>query len=168
MNPASRSARAALYRDFYDLIPLFSSFSHRPIVRRSVRCAPIPIKRSISNIPNCRLQVEAQPSQDNPLPLKPQQHGSRHRELPLACPGCGALSQSVHPHEAGFYSDSRAAVRKYLDPSPVQPSQESQTEDELVRNALVNVPRELRDQLGMDGLETTPGTMHNSYYQTWN
>jgi hypothetical protein len=162
MSVASRSARRALYRDFYDLIPLFSSFSPSPVPGRSVRRAPISFKRSISAAACRRLQVEVQSAHDVTPPIGVVRRD--HRQLPLACPGCGALTQSVHPHEAGYYSTSRAAVKKYLNPSPAQSSQGPREEDEIVRNALVNVSSELRAQLGMDNLETAPGLSQSARY----
>src|SRR5215469_12131713 len=36
--------------------------------------------------------------------------------LPLSCPGCGAPTQIVLPAEAGFYTPTRSAVKKYLYP----------------------------------------------------
>ncbi len=38
----------------------------------------------------------------------------RHLDLPISCPGCGALTQDVDPGEAGFYTRSRRAVKSYL------------------------------------------------------
>jgi hypothetical protein len=162
MSLATRGARSALFRDFYDLIPLFSSFGLRPqpIVRRSARCVAVPIKRCIATTQRQRLQVDAQPVQEHSQssPILVSQHDGH--QLPLACPGCGALTQSVHEHDAGYYSTSRAAVKKYLNPSTAESSRELQAEDEVVRNALANVPRELREQFGMDSLEPSTGVLH--------
>lgn len=49
-------------------------------------------------------------------PTPPSFHkNTRHpTNLPLSCPGCGALTQDVDPGEAGFYTTSRRAVRSYL------------------------------------------------------
>lgn len=33
--------------------------------------------------------------------------------LPLSCPGCGALTQSVNADEAGYYTITRHSVRRY-------------------------------------------------------
>lgn len=153
MSIAARSARRALYRDFYELVPLFSSFA----VRRSARGAPDSIKRSITSTACRRLRMDAQAPDNStvPPPLEARQHG--HRQLPLACPGCGALTQSVHPQEAGHYSTNRAAVRKYLNRSQEQIKGEATAEDEIVQIALANIPQELRVQLGFDTGENSKG-----------
>ena len=36
------------------------------------------------------------------------------RLLPISCPGCGALTQEADPKEAGFYTQSRKAVRNFV------------------------------------------------------
>ncbi|KAL2408276.1 hypothetical protein ABEF93_000546 [Exophiala dermatitidis] len=35
-------------------------------------------------------------------------------QLPVSCPGCGALTQDVAPGEAGYYTRTRNTVKKYL------------------------------------------------------
>ena len=35
-------------------------------------------------------------------------------ELPVLCPGCGALTQNVDPSEAGYYNPTRKSIKAYL------------------------------------------------------
>lgn len=157
MSIAARSARQALYRDFYELIPLFSTFSAVSITRRS----PAIKRTSRATRPSCRrLHTDVRSSTDGiavPSLIKTRPH--QQRELPFACPGCGALTQSVHPHEAGHYSKERAAVRKYLHHSEEQGVKEATAEDRVVEDALGNIPPELRAQLGFDQLDHGAGTL---------
>ena len=39
---------------------------------------------------------------------------TRRPDLPLTCPGCGALTQTAESDEAGFYTRSRRSIREYL------------------------------------------------------
>ena len=76
--------------------------------------------------------------------------------LPLSCPGCGAPTQTVLPAEAGFYTPTRSAVKKYL-----YPKDETTTKEESILSSAVNsVSPELRKHLGLDSLiskrPTTP------------
>lgn len=149
MNVAARSARRALYRDFYDLIPLFSSYSLGPVAERTTRCASATIKRSICSTPRRCLQVDSRTQDVSSLP--PNLTTSLHvRQLPPACPGCGALTQSVHPEEAGHYSSDRTAVRKYLSWNSEPPAANSTDEDDVVNKTLENISPELRAKLGLD------------------
>lgn len=68
-------------------------------------------------------------------------------ELPLSCPGCGAFTQSVDPSEAGFYTPTRSAVKKYLNPQDQAPAAK---EDEIFHSVIQKLSPELRTQLGLD------------------
>lgn len=57
------------------------------------------------------------------------------RALPLQCSGCGALSQSVDPDEAGYYGLNRGQVKSYLG---MKNSLERSAEDDIVKAALEN------------------------------
>ncbi|KIW01167.1 uncharacterized protein PV09_07452 [Verruconis gallopava] len=159
MSVATRGAIRALYRDFYDLIPLFSSFCVRTTTSAVPRCRRVKASRWISNTVARRLDMEAHrrgsiyesPSDLSNSPTEEAASKLEYqRQLPHACPGCGALAQYVHPKEAGYYSTQRAAVRKYLGMSQARDSRGKGEEDDVVRNALANVPEELREQLGLD------------------
>lgn len=159
MSIAARSARQLLFRDFYDLIPLFASHSVPPIPRRCARQAAVLVspQRSISSTTCRRLHVEAQSHNDDTI-LLPRQAHQLARELPVACPGCGALTQSVHPHDAGHYTTQRAAVKKYLNPSLQQQDFKQETaEDQVVQDALANMSLATRAQLGLDNVERSRG-----------
>lgn len=69
------------------------------------------------------------------------------QELPLSCPGCGAYTQHVDPKEAGFYSSTRSAVKRYLNPQN-QPA--IAKEDKIVQSAIQNLSPELRQQLSLE------------------
>lgn len=46
---------------------------------------------------------------------RPAKNASRDlRALPLSCPGCGALTQTIYPDEAGFYSTDRKSVTSFI------------------------------------------------------
>ncbi|ETI20494.1 hypothetical protein G647_08531 [Cladophialophora carrionii CBS 160.54] len=53
--------------------------------------------------------LHAVPSTSSPRGITPDS-----KFLPLACPGCGALTQDVDPGLSGYYTLSRRAVRKYV------------------------------------------------------
>jgi hypothetical protein len=92
-----------------------------------------------------------------PSPLQSHQH--EQRQLPPACPGCGALTQSVHPQEAGHYTKDRAAVKKYLNHTHEQVKEKEATaEDGIMQSAMENLSPELRAQLGFDALNAPRGT----------
>jgi len=75
-------------------------------------------------------------------------HSQLTRELPRSCPGCGALTQNVDAAEAGFYSITRSAVKKYLQPQSQLGSKKE--EDRIFESAIRNVSPEVRLQLGLD------------------
>ena len=55
-------------------------------------------------------QAATHPSKDEAAPVK----SHRRPDLPLTCPGCGALTQTAESDEAGFFTPSRRSVREYL------------------------------------------------------
>lgn len=57
-----------------------------------------------------RLHIEHTPTPDHLVA-----RGSRlRRELPVQCPGCGALTQTTQPGAVGFFDVNRRNVRAYL------------------------------------------------------
>jgi hypothetical protein len=60
-----------------------------------------------------------------------------HSTLPKACPGCGALSQSVLQDEPGYYNITRKSVRKYVS-GTAGTGEAAAVEEEIIRNALAN------------------------------
>jgi genetic interactor of prohibitins 3, mitochondrial len=106
-----------------------------PAIRLSTRCFT-------SQLPK-RLEVH-QPStipHDEPV-TAPQ------RELPLSCPGCGAPTQQALPEAAGYYTPTRSAVKKYLNPGLGKPT--ARDEDVAFSKALENASPEVLKQLGLE------------------
>lgn len=155
MNAASRSAKSAFYRDFYDLIPLFTSYTARPAIpRRIIRASPISFARTISTTRCQHLHQESPVSRDRSHPLEAVSHTSR--DLPRSCPGCGAPTQTINTGDAGFYTPERNAVRKYLNPGQ-EPLKEELVEDAVFKAAMENAPEALREQLGLEILKKPRG-----------
>ncbi|KAI0412078.1 hypothetical protein F5X98DRAFT_355762 [Xylaria grammica] len=70
------------------------------------------------------------------------------KSLPRQCRGCGALSQTSHPNQPGYFDLSRNAVKKYLGADG--PSSRSRSEDQIFEDALRRLdPKELEKQ-GVD------------------
>ena len=154
MNATSRCARRLLYRDFYELFPWFSTHAPKRILPSR---STVAVQNCTSRYVRRTIHIDAQASREGSF-SEIEAIPNATRPLPAACPGCGALTQSVHKNEAGFYSSSRANVRRYTHPQPPEPSKT--TEDAVVKSALANIPSELREQLGMDTLESSSGLQH--------
>ncbi|KAI0861446.1 hypothetical protein F4860DRAFT_476099 [Xylaria cubensis] len=70
------------------------------------------------------------------------------RTLPSQCRGCGALSQTSHPNQPGYFDLSRKAVQKYLGVD--SPFNRSRAEDKIYEDALRQLdPKGLEEQ-GVD------------------
>ncbi|KAI5197507.1 hypothetical protein E4T39_07262 [Aureobasidium subglaciale] len=65
------------------------------------------------------------------------------RKLPLSCPGCGAPSQTVAPEEAGFYTLSRSAVKKFV-------QDDTRQEDLIFQATLDKVDNKVLQELGLN------------------
>ncbi|KAI3340274.1 hypothetical protein F4824DRAFT_416415 [Ustulina deusta] len=85
------------------------------------------------------------------------------KTLPRQCRGCGALSQTSHLDQPGYFDLSRSAVKKYLGVDG--PSYRSQREDKIYEDALRQLDaKELEKQgvdvqalaLGLPPADTTP------------
>ena len=76
------------------------------------------------------MQAETNDHRDDVV-LEDAEARERAKSLPVSCPGCGALSQTVELDAAGFYG-SRVTAKKR------QRSAKSQEEDEVFENALVS------------------------------
>ncbi|KAI1132580.1 hypothetical protein F5Y10DRAFT_230880 [Nemania abortiva] len=70
------------------------------------------------------------------------------KTLPRQCRGCGALSQTSHPNEPGYFDLSRKAVQKYL--APDGPSSRSQREDKIYEDALRQLDSKELEKQGVD------------------
>ena len=83
--------------------------------------------------------------------------------LPWSCPGCGALTQTLEPKEAGFYSTTRKSVKAYIANQTGHDSTERRREAEIYTSAVKNVDGALLKELGLgdvvepgNGRHTTP------------
>lgn len=72
------------------------------------------------------------------------------RTLPLQCYGCGALSQTVAPDEAGYYNLSRRAIRKYLGLEDEGKKPPVRDTDKIVEQALQSVDVEAMERQGIN------------------
>jgi hypothetical protein len=75
-----------------------------------------------------------------------------------ACPGCGALAQTVEPGEAGYYSLQRRAVDLYLK----QQNSGLKTDESVVSSALESAGPELVKSLGLGTSATATQTSNSS------
>ncbi|EKG21961.1 hypothetical protein MPH_00882 [Macrophomina phaseolina MS6] len=87
-----------------------------------------------------RSSAAEQPT-DSPSPLV--------QSLPLSCPGCGAPSQTVDADAAGYYTESRKAVKAYLTPQPLAKASGKDREDDLFMEAVSKLDNSLKEQLGL-------------------
>ncbi|KAK2032341.1 hypothetical protein LX32DRAFT_636487 [Colletotrichum zoysiae] len=73
------------------------------------------------------------------------------KKLPLQCSGCGALTQTTHAGQAGYYDLSRKTVKEFLaSESEKDADKELREEDKVVDEALKNLGEEQLAQLGLD------------------
>ncbi|KAI0454403.1 hypothetical protein F5B21DRAFT_475265 [Xylaria acuta] len=70
------------------------------------------------------------------------------KALPRQCRGCGALSQTSHPKQPGYFDLSRKAVQKYLDTD--RPSHRSRAEDKIYEDALRQLDAKGLEEQGVD------------------
>ncbi|KAH8903954.1 hypothetical protein BR93DRAFT_900727 [Coniochaeta sp. PMI_546] len=68
------------------------------------------------------------------------------RDLPVACPGCGALSQISEPEQAGYFNVERKAIQSYL--GLHKETQRARKEDILVQDVLKNLDLEKLGDVG--------------------
>lgn len=81
-------------------------------------------------------------------------HSPLAHNLPLSCPGCGAPSQTVDQDAAGYYTESRKAVKAYLTPQLSPKAKEKEKEDGLFNEAVKGLDKSLREQLGLQEGDT--------------
>jgi hypothetical protein len=144
MRVLTQSTKNLLYRDLYDLIPIYlaPALPNHTLTRQS------PIRdgrqtRRITTTPRRRLGLSIEPTliaHHDQSPINAQ------AKLPLACPGCGAPTQTVYEGDAGYYSLGRTSVRNFTSPRRA-------LEQDVVKQALGNVPESLRQELGIDVLK---------------
>lgn len=150
----TQQTKNLLYRDLYDLIPIY--LAPALPIHTKTRPSPSPIRencrqtRRITTTPRNRssLAVELPPNvHHGHLPL------DARAKLPLACPGCGAPTQTLYELEAGYFDLDRRSVRNFISPRRT-------TEQEVVKQTLGNVPENLRQKLGIDVLEGEESHIH--------
>ncbi|KAK0674486.1 hypothetical protein QBC41DRAFT_360903 [Cercophora samala] len=71
------------------------------------------------------------------------------KTLPPQCTGCGALSQTAVPDEAGYYDLSRKSIRQYLGLDKTTKPDKSQQED-IIKQALSGLDLEALAKSGID------------------
>ncbi|KAI1825404.1 hypothetical protein F4861DRAFT_501908 [Xylaria intraflava] len=89
------------------------------------------------------------PASGLPVTLSP-----RKQSLPRQCRGCGALSQTSHPNQAGYFDLNRKVVQKYLGtdepPNRSRSNDEIRREDEVYQEVLKNLDPEALAKQGVD------------------
>ncbi|KAI1878844.1 hypothetical protein JX265_003021 [Neoarthrinium moseri] len=81
------------------------------------------------------------------------------RKLPAQCTGCGALSQTSHSDQPGYYDLGRKAVRTYVgleQPKVRDRRQEEREEDEVFRKSIRSVDLAELEKLGVDVDDIAP------------
>jgi len=109
-------------------------------------CRVSPIALSRIAPPSRCLSSPATPVQQAPVIPELSDHSSisfpaRQRNLPVCCPGCGALTQDELKNEAGYYSRSRKTVHNY---------QTQASEDAIYTTALNNLSADTLSELSID------------------
>lgn len=121
-----------------------ASLLSRPLTRISLPPSVLALRPSISfssSSPKRFSSTDAVPVADGQHDLT--QLKQKTRKLPLSCPGCGAPSQTVAPEEAGFYTLTRSAVKKFV-------QDDAKKEDLVFQATLDNVDSRVLQELGLD------------------
>lgn len=118
----------------------------RPSVRSLVPTLHVNIPPSLSAAPKCFSSTGTFSAgfQDPLVDIR-----QMTRKLPMSCPGCGAPSQTVAHEEAGFYTLTRSAVKKFIQDDTTQ-------EDRVFQDTLKSVDKNLLKELGLDKKAATP------------
>ncbi|ETS78860.1 hypothetical protein PFICI_08713 [Pestalotiopsis fici W106-1] len=81
------------------------------------------------------------------------------RKLPAQCTGCGALSQTSHSDQPGYFDLGRKVVRRYIgleQPQQRQLKASEREEDEVFRRTIESVDMEKLKTLGVDVDDIAP------------
>lgn len=105
-------------------------------------------KRWLSNVHD--VENEQSPVQNEQAVV----HEDESTPALIACPGCGALAQTVESGEAGYYSTRRKIVRNFS--TPADPAKE----DQIAAQALGQADPELLLSLGLS-IPAADGTSPN-------
>ncbi|KAK4102579.1 hypothetical protein N658DRAFT_495286 [Parathielavia hyrcaniae] len=121
------------------LCPAFRSLSREPFAeRRPCNARPIQVRRLYTQ------STEATHTDPPPLAKQPA------KTLPLQCHGCGALSQTTVPNEAGYYDVSRKVVRQYLGVLEEKGHTRPSDPDHLIQQTLQSVDVEALERQGIN------------------
>ncbi|KAI0009276.1 hypothetical protein F4779DRAFT_582780 [Xylariaceae sp. FL0662B] len=90
---------------------------------------------------------------DSPTATLPDSNQSAHQHLPVhklprQCRGCGALSQTVHPNQPGYFDLHRKALQKYLGTGTA--ADRSRHEDKIYEDALKHFDHKELEKQGVD------------------
>ncbi|GAB1313022.1 Genetic interactor of prohibitins 3, mitochondrial [Madurella fahalii] len=128
------------------LCPAFRSLSVENSAARRPPCRPgaqwIQVRRL-----HAGAAATASPEEASQLTKPPP------KTLPLQCSGCGALSQTTAPNEAGYYDLSRRSVMQYLGLEKEKAGRAprvSGKSDEVVKEVLQSIDVEALEQQGID------------------
>ncbi|KAI8630715.1 hypothetical protein F5Y19DRAFT_32359 [Xylariaceae sp. FL1651] len=95
------------------------------------------------------LHVQADPSTTDAPISNPEIVSSLPTEgLPKHCRGCGALSQTSHSNQPGYFDLSRKAVQRYLGAD--KPPESSRLEDKIYEDALKKLDANELEKQGVD------------------
>lgn len=86
--------------------------------------------------------------------------------LPWSCPGCGALTQSIDPKEAGFYTTTRKSLKAYIANQTGRDATEKLRDDETYTSAVKNVDGALLKELGLDDVSGS-GSGRPAAFTVW-
>ncbi|KAI1295811.1 hypothetical protein F5Y03DRAFT_301216 [Xylaria venustula] len=87
-------------------------------------------------------------SADSPVSSPPAVLSPPTKTIPRQCSGCGALSQTSHPNEPGYFDLSRNAVKKYLGIDGR--SHRSRKEEQIYEDALKQLDIKEIEKWGVD------------------
>ena len=94
-------------------------------------------------------QLHAQ-SAAAPITEPPSLTKQPSKTLPLQCHGCGALSQTTVPDEAGYYDVTRKVVREYLGLEGEKQERKTSDADQVVQQALQSIDVEALERQGIN------------------
>ncbi|KAK6211966.1 hypothetical protein LQW54_005493 [Pestalotiopsis sp. IQ-011] len=81
------------------------------------------------------------------------------RKLPGQCTGCGALSQTSHPEQPGYFDLGRKVVRRYIgleQPQQRRPKAQDREEEEIFRRTIESVNLDELKAQGLDVEDIAP------------
>ncbi|KAK3397183.1 hypothetical protein B0T20DRAFT_415469 [Sordaria brevicollis] len=133
-------------------LPLYLCPAFRPVSNLSG--SPRHHHHTVPSIQCRRLHTEPNPEAhtETHTPIEPL-HAEKEpiRTLPVQCTGCGALSHTTIPEQAGYFDLSRNAVKEYLGlVGPPEKRKVVKSSDQVIEDALKNVNMEELERMGID------------------